>query len=187
MHDNLDIQVSDLPTYVATFTFLREGGLTLMMHRNKRPDDFLYGKFLPPGGKIRMNESPNECAQREFFEETNLRLGLPLNYLGKVFFNNSKRNFQGRPATFHYLVHIFEATSYSGSLDTKKDPKGTPVWVPNARLKTLPIERGDHLLLDLFEAGLKINHHIVLTDESFTSYDLTDALITRLKLVYVTD
>ncbi|MBM3233429.1 NUDIX domain-containing protein [Candidatus Pacearchaeota archaeon] len=90
-----------LETKFGTFTFLRVGENTLMLHRNKDPSDFLYGKFVPPGGKIEPGESPEACALREFKEETSLDLAAPLIPRGRVFFDNIKRKFQGKPAKFN--------------------------------------------------------------------------------------
>ena len=42
----------------------------LLIHRKKEPN---LGLYTPPGGKIRLKESPEECVFREVEEETGLR------------------------------------------------------------------------------------------------------------------
>ena len=155
-----------LPTILGTFTFLRVDGQTLMMKRDKDSTDFLYGKCVAPGGKIEdIDKTPEDCAHRECFEETDLTLIRPLTNRGRVFFDNKNRNFGGKPAKFNFLVYIFESNSYTGSLDYNKDPKGTPIWVPNNKLRDLPIERGDHFIIDWIEQGVIMNHRIILSDK----------------------
>jgi ADP-ribose pyrophosphatase YjhB (NUDIX family) len=59
---------------LATLCYVQTGGKTLMMHRNKRPDDVHLGKYNGLGGKFEPGESPEECVVREVFEESNLRI-----------------------------------------------------------------------------------------------------------------
>lgn len=151
-----------LETKIGTFTFLRVNGKTLMLFRNKNPEDFLYGKYLPPGGKIEKGETPEISTLREFKEETNLILQ-NLVPRGFVFFNNKNRNFRGKPATFNFLVYVFESTSYEGDL---QDPDvGTLVWVPDNSLTSLPIENGDHYIIDFISQGIPIHHEVILSDQ----------------------
>lgn len=59
---------------LATLCYVRSEGKTLMMHRNKRPDDVHLGKYNGLGGKFEPGESPEECVKREVFEESNLTI-----------------------------------------------------------------------------------------------------------------
>ena len=45
-----------------------------MLYRNRKPDDPNEGKWLGIGGKIKENETPEECNIREVLEETGLKL-----------------------------------------------------------------------------------------------------------------
>jgi len=154
-----------LPTKLGTFTYLSVNDNTLMIDRNKDPEDFLYEKCVAPGGKFKdKTESSEDCAHREYFEETDLTLERPLIRRGRLFFDNKDRSFNGKPAEFNFLVYVFEARAYTGVLNYNKDPKGTPIWVPNDRLRSLPMEKGDHFILDLLEKDIMMNHRVVLSD-----------------------
>lgn len=159
-----------LETLIGTFVFLRVNGQTLMMERNKQPNDFLYGHFVAPGGKFESGETPEQCAIREYREETGLTLG-SVEYRGRIFFDNKKRKFLGKPAKFNFLVYVFEAYSYSGELHND-DPKGTPMWVPDGKLKTLKVEKGDPIMFDLLERKVPLNHRIALSDDGAEVYPL---------------
>ena len=47
---------------LATLCYLRKDGKTLMIHRNKRPNDMNMGKWNGLGGKLEPGETPEECA-----------------------------------------------------------------------------------------------------------------------------
>ncbi len=52
-----------------TQVYCLQGEQVLMMKRNKQPN---LGLWVAPGGKIKIDEGPLECALRELQEETNL-------------------------------------------------------------------------------------------------------------------
>lgn len=51
-----------------------DGASALMLHRNKRPDDYHYGKYVGLGGKVEPGEDVVSGARREAFEESGLTL-----------------------------------------------------------------------------------------------------------------
>lgn len=61
-------------------------GTTVYVY-NKNIDKFLFvkhkklGKWVQPGGHVELNETPEECALREVYEET----GLKVEFVGKRF------------------------------------------------------------------------------------------------------
>ena len=55
-----------------TLCYLEKDGKYLMLHRTKKEKDVNKGKWLGIGGGFENRESPEECAQREIFEETGL-------------------------------------------------------------------------------------------------------------------
>jgi 8-oxo-dGTP diphosphatase len=57
--------------YKYTLGFLIKDNQILMINRNKSP---WMGSWNGLGGKIHINESPQDCIQREIFEETGLKL-----------------------------------------------------------------------------------------------------------------
>jgi 8-oxo-dGTP diphosphatase len=48
--------------------FIREKNKTLMLHRNKKKNDFHEGKWLGIGGHMEDEESPKEAVVREIEE-----------------------------------------------------------------------------------------------------------------------
>lgn len=159
----MDLSENGLETIIATFLLLRENGNTLMLHRNKDPFHFMYGKWTPPGGKFNPGENREQCVRREYQEETDLTLG-EIHYRGKVFFDNKNRNFLGKPAKFNFLVYVFEAYSHSGVLK-KECKEGSLHWVPDYELRTLEVEKGDLYIFDLLDQKMTINHRIILSDK----------------------
>ena len=159
-----------LETKRATVLYLRSAGKTLMLHRNKDRNDFLYEKWVPPGGKIMPNESEEACARREFSEETGYEVVGHLMYRGKVLFDNYQRTFHGKPAKYSWLVHIFEAHAYQGKLRHPKE--GTLAWIPNTELSSLSMEEGDYLIINWLTAGRTICERITYKGEKFERHEL---------------
>ena len=54
---------------LSTLVYCLENDRVLLMLRHKQPND---GLWVAPGGKLEPGESPQECARREFREETGL-------------------------------------------------------------------------------------------------------------------
>ena len=57
---------------VGTALYVRRNGQVLM---GKRKSAHGKGEWCAPGGKLEMNESPEDCARRETKEETGLDIG----------------------------------------------------------------------------------------------------------------
>ncbi len=68
-----------------TLIYIERDGEYLMLHRTKKENDLNHDKWIGVGGKCEEDESPEECARREAFEETGLSLG-DLRYHGIVTF-----------------------------------------------------------------------------------------------------
>jgi len=129
----------------ATLCYLICDGKTLMKYRLGNREDMHYGKWVAPGGKFEENETAGECNNREFLEETNLRLKDPT-YRGTVIFNNQGRTFKGKQQP-NWCVDIFSATEYTGKL--KQPEKEKLEWVCNENLLNLPMWEGDKIFTKL--------------------------------------
>lgn len=77
------------------------------------------GKWNAPGGNIEANESPEECAVREVFEETGLKVK-ELFYHGVMDFHLNG----GEDISFR--VHLFSTRSISG--EVKSSEEGEVRW-----------------------------------------------------------
>lgn len=91
-----------LPFKISVLIFIRDGnGKFLMIRRRKAPNKNCWS---PVGGKLETasGESPFECACREAFEETGLRLvASDLHLFGMV----SERSYEG---SGHWLMFLFD-------------------------------------------------------------------------------
>lgn len=148
---------------LATLCYIKHNGKTLMMHRNKRPDDVHWGKYNGLGGKFAAGESPEECVVREVFEESNLRIVPRL------------RGFMSFPQFAKgkdWYCFLYTAEDFSGEL--KSDcAEGELVWVPDEKLLELPLWPGDRIFLGwltqekffsakfYYENGELVRHEVV--------------------------
>ena len=72
---------------LATLCYVMKDDKTLMLYRNKKENDYHEGKWNGLGGKFEAGETPEECAIREVFEESGLKVKNPeMKGLIKVFF-----------------------------------------------------------------------------------------------------
>ena len=62
---------------LATLCYVRRDGKTLMLLRNKKINDMHAGKWNGLGGKFEAGETPEDCAIREIYEESGLRVVAP--------------------------------------------------------------------------------------------------------------
>jgi len=114
----------------------------LMLHRTKKEGDYNKDKWIGVGGKFEPQESPEECARRETFEETGLTVGR-MDYRGIV--------------TFVYkditeYMHLFTSDDFSGTM--RVCDEGDLEWVEISRVCELPIWEGDKIFFRLMEKKL---------------------------------
>lgn len=122
---------------LATLCYVQHEGKTLMMHRNKRPDDVHHGKYNGLGGKFEPGESPEECVVREVFEESNLRIVPQLR--GIMTFPQFAKGDD-------WYCFLYTAQKFTGDLKTDC-PEGDLVWVPDHMVPDLPLWPGDRIFL----------------------------------------
>ena len=111
----------------------------LMLHRTKKEGDYNKDKWIGVGGKFEPQESPEECARRETFEETGLTVGR-MDYRGIV--------------TFVYkditeYMHLFTSDDFSGTM--RVCDEGDLEWVEINRVCELPMWEGDKIFFRLME------------------------------------
>ena len=109
-----------------TLIYIERDGEYLMLHRTKKENDLNHDKWIGVGGKCEEDESPEECARREAFEETGLTLG-DLRYHGIVTFVSDE--YEGE------YMHLFSCEDWEGS--AKECPEGDLVWVPKQEVLKL--------------------------------------------------
>lgn len=128
---------------LATLCYVKHNGRTLMVHRNKKPDDIHAGKWNGLGGKFEPGESPEECVIREVFEESGLSIQKP-KLCGLLLFTNFKGN--------DWYVFVFTATKFTGKL-TESSPEGRLEWVDDDKMISLNLWESDPVFFPWIEAG----------------------------------
>ena len=91
---------------------LRKGKVLL---GKRGPKSFYSDHWCCPGGKLEPFESVEECAEREVFEET----GLKIKNLKKLALNNDPMPEVNK----HYLTHILKAEHAGGELTINEPEK----------------------------------------------------------------
>ncbi len=122
---------------LATLCYVKRNGRTLMIHRNKRPDDIHAGKWNGLGGKFEAGEAPEECVIREVREESGLTIHAPRLHGLLTFIN-----FKGRD----WYVFVFTARDFEGVLSPDV-PEGRLEWIPDDEIPGLPLWDSDSIFL----------------------------------------
>ena len=124
-----------------TLCHLEQDGCYLMLHRVKKEHDENHDKWVGIGGKFEPGESPEDCALREVYEETGLRMR-SWRYRGIVTFVSDEWGTE--------YMHLFHCTDFTGTL--KPCDEGELEWVDKRRLLSLPIWEGDRIFLRLLDS-----------------------------------
>lgn len=120
---------------LATICYIDNGKELLLMHRNKKPNDVHQGKWISVGGKLEKGESPEECAIREVYEETGLRVEA-MDFKGMITFP------EFTPGNDWY-TYVFKVTAFSGNL-LDDCAEGSLEWVPYDQVLDKPTWEGDY-------------------------------------------
>jgi len=122
---------------LATLCYVKQNGKTLMIHRNKRPNDIHAGKWNGLGGKFEAGESPEDCVIREVREESGLTIRAP-HLHGLLTFVNFKGN--------DWYVFVYTADEFQGEL-TRDVSEGSLEWIPDGEILRLPLWDSDLVFL----------------------------------------
>ncbi|MFA7418909.1 MAG: 8-oxo-dGTP diphosphatase [Melioribacteraceae bacterium] len=147
---------------LATLCYVMHEGKTLMLFRNKKPNDYHEGKWNGLGGKFEQGESPEECAIREVEEESGLLMIDP-KMKGFITFPM----FDGKK---DWYVFLFIAEKFSGKLIDSNE--GKLEWIQHENLADLNLWDGDKIFIPwlfqekyfsakfVYEAGKFIHHEV---------------------------
>ena len=125
---------------LATLCYIKHNGHTLMVYRNKKPNDIHEGKWNGLGGKFEPGESPEECVAREVWEESGLQIRNPRLH-GLLMFPNFKGH--------DWYVFVFTAREFEG--DLIDSPEGKLEWIPDELLASLNLWASDHIFFPWIE------------------------------------
>ncbi|MBN1316463.1 MAG: 8-oxo-dGTP diphosphatase [Anaerolineales bacterium] len=120
---------------LATLCYVKNNDRVLLLYRNKEPNLNLW---IAPGGKLEHDESPQQCALREFYEETGLRVRDPR--LRGLITEVSPRD------DYQYIIFIFLASledEAGGGQPVGKCQEGELAWIPIDQVQNLPIPHAD--------------------------------------------
>ncbi len=106
-------------TIQATLCFILHDNRVLLLKKN--PDLFGAGKWNAPGGKLQPKETPEQCATREVYEETGLKVQ-PRRVGTLAFFKYDKREDPD------WIAHVFLTSEFHGTI--KESKEGILRWFP---------------------------------------------------------
>jgi 8-oxo-dGTP diphosphatase len=131
-----------------------DGRQTLLVHRNKRPDDQHLGKYNGLGGKMLPDEDVYRCLAREIREEADIEIDRAV-LRGTI-------NWTGfGPHGEDWLGFIYRIERFTG-IPRSSNEEGDLVWVDVADLLTLPMWEGDKFFLPLvFDGDSRIFHGVM--------------------------
>ncbi|MFC7688185.1 NUDIX domain-containing protein [Ureibacillus sp. GCM10028918] len=136
-----------------------QDGKVLLLQKPRR------GWYVAPGGKMESGESIYEAAQREFWEETNLKPTNP--HLKGVYTMIIK---DGEKTVDEWMLYTFVSYGTVGE-QFKETREGVLEWHPIEALRKLPMAEGDrnNLLFAALDEGVQYGTFTYTTD-----YELID-------------
>lgn len=108
----------------------------LMLLRNKRKNDYNFGKWLGIGGHVEYNEEPDDALVREVKEETGVTL-LDYRKRGLIYFINDD---------YVEIMHLYTSNSFEGFI--RPCDEGTLSWVDKDKIFDLNLWEGDYAFLN---------------------------------------
>jgi len=131
-----------------------DGRRTLLIHRNRRPDDVHFGKYNGLGGKLEAGEDIVACMRREIREEAGLECdGLVLR--GTISWPGFGK--QGED----WFGFIFRVERWRGE-PRRDNPEGVLEWVDVKHILELPLWEGDRYFLPLVFERIPLQFHGVM-------------------------
>ena len=148
---------------LATLCYVKHNGKTLMVHRNKKPNDMHAGKWNGLGGKFEAGESPEMCIKREVEEEAGIVIHDPRLH-GLLLFPNFKGD--------DWYVFVFTAHTFDGEL-LESSPEGQLAWIDDDQLTKLNLWESDSIFLPWLEGEQFFSARFVYDDDTLQHHDVT--------------
>lgn len=155
------LEIDNKLMILATLCYVKHDGKTLMVYRNKKPNDIHKGKWNGLGGKFEAGETPEQCVVREVFEESGLSIHSP-KMCGLLMFPNFKGN--------DWYVFVFTATEFDGELT--ESPEGKLEWILDEKIQGLNLWESDHIFMPWIQAGKFFSAKFDYEGEAMRSYDV---------------
>lgn len=136
---------------------------TLMIFRNKKPNDYHEGKWNGLGGKFEQGESPEECAVREIEEESGLKVK-SIQMKGFITFPM----FDGKD---DWYVFLFTSEDFEGELIDS--PEGHLEWIPTDNLTRINLWDGDKIFIPWLYEEKYFSAKFNYVDGKFVDYQVS--------------
>jgi len=147
---------------LATLCYIKQDDHTLMVYRNKKPNDMHEGKWNGLGGKFEPGESPEECVKREVLEESGLQIRNPHMH-GLLMFPEFKGD--------DWYVFVFTASEFSGELIDS--PEGKLEWIPDEKLTSLNLWESDHIFFPWLDDEKFFSAKFIYEGDQMQTYEVT--------------
>jgi 8-oxo-dGTP diphosphatase len=147
---------------LATLCYIKHDGHTLMVYRNKKPNDMHEGKWNGLGGKFEPGESPEECIIREVREESGLRIREPKLH-GLLMFPDFKGD--------DWYVFVFTANQFEGELIDS--PEGVLEWIPDEKLTLLNLWESDPIFFPWLVNDKFFSAKFIYEGDQMQNYDVS--------------
>ncbi len=147
---------------LATLCYIKQGQHTLMVYRNKKPNDMHAGKWNGLGGKFEPGESPEECVTREVREESGLEVRHPKLH-GLLIFPNFKGD--------DWYVFVFTAREYSGKI-LDDSSEGDLEWIPDEKLASLNLWESDRVFFPWLESDRFFTAKFIYAGNKMKNYEV---------------
>ncbi len=148
---------------LGTLCYVRQSGRTLMLYRNKKPQDFHEGKWNGLGGKLELGETPEECVQREVQEESGLTIQSPVLH--------GILTFPAFDEVDDWYVFVYTADCFCGELIDS--PEGELAWIADGKLMDLNLWEGDRIFLPWIGSGQFFSGKFVYRKGSLVEHEVT--------------
>ena len=109
---------------LTTLALITRNDNLLLIRRRKNPN---RGLLVPPGGKIRLKESPHHCVEREVAEETGL-VALESRLRGVI---TQVAPVQGQ----QWMLFVYRIERWGGRV-RRSHREGDPTWIPIEAIRT---------------------------------------------------
>ena len=136
-----------------TICYLTSGGRTLMIDKFIRENDPNSGMIVAPGGRVEIREDIYWSVFREVQEESGLEVIAP-ELRGTVLYDNRGRTFSNFSAKNDFLVYVFSAKNYKGSL-IESSLEGVPRWIENNEMTNINSRECDKRMWSLVSGEKK--------------------------------
>jgi 8-oxo-dGTP diphosphatase len=154
------IILAAMAAILATLCYIRHNSRTLMLYRNKKPDDIHEGKYNGLGGKFLPGETPEQCVIREVIEESGLTIKEP-ELRGIITFPVFDR-------VNDWYVFVFTADKFQGELI--ESAEGCLEWVNSDKLDELPLWDGDRIFLKWLDDDRFFSAQFIYEDGDFKGH-----------------